>query len=368
MTNALSAYLAGRAAAIAEISAGITTSKHFTDARREHLATRSAAGLFDFSFMGCCEIAGSDSRPFLRVVQTRALQTLAVGRIAYTLMLRDDGSVLNDATVWRLARDRYWLFSGQRSDFASVSAMASPYAVTVTDVSSQHSVIAVQGPRSHAIVARCIDAPGLPSLSYYGFCKIRINGVECWLARIGYSGESGYELVVPAAHAAETWALLLSHGKNDGLLECGLDAMDSLRIEAGHILFMRELAALTDPFELGLGRLLDFYPPDFRGATVSVCSSKTPDLRLYTALADILVVAVGSPGLVDGSMIKQGAVVIDVGINRLPGGKLVGDVDFASASRVASRITPVPGGVGRMTVAMLIANTVTAAERSVGIT
>ena len=105
-----------------------------------------------------------------------------------------------------------------------------------------------------------------------------------------------------------------------------------------------------------------------RGATVSVCSSKTPDLRLYTALADILVVAVGSPGLVDGSMIKQGAVVIDVGINRLPGGKLVGDVDFASASRVASRITPVPGGVGRMTVAMLIANTVTAAERSVGIT
>jgi methylenetetrahydrofolate dehydrogenase (NADP+)/methenyltetrahydrofolate cyclohydrolase len=102
-----------------------------------------------------------------------------------------------------------------------------------------------------------------------------------------------------------------------------------------------------------------------RGATVSVCSSKTPDLRQYTLMADILAVAVGNPGLVDGSMIKPGAVVIDVGINRLPGGKLVGDVDFASASRVASRITPVPGGVGRMTVAMLLENTVTAAERSV---
>ena len=104
-----------------------------------------------------------------------------------------------------------------------------------------------------------------------------------------------------------------------------------------------------------------------RGATVSVCSSKTPDLRQYTTMADILVVAVGNPGLVDGAMIKPGAVVIDVGINRLPGGKLVGDVDFASASRVASRITPVPGGVGRMTVAMLLENTVTAAERSVAI-
>jgi methylenetetrahydrofolate dehydrogenase (NADP+)/methenyltetrahydrofolate cyclohydrolase len=99
------------------------------------------------------------------------------------------------------------------------------------------------------------------------------------------------------------------------------------------------------------------------GATVTVCNSKTRDLRDYTLRADILVAAAGRPGLVQGSMIKPGAVVIDVGINRLPDGKLAGDVDFASASQVASRITPVPGGVGRMTVAMLIGNTVTAAER-----
>ena len=103
-----------------------------------------------------------------------------------------------------------------------------------------------------------------------------------------------------------------------------------------------------------------------RGATVTVCNSKTRDLRQHTSLADILVVAVGKPALVNGAMLKPGAVVIDVGINRLPDGNLTGDVDFASASKVASRITPVPGGVGRMTVAMLIANTVTAAERIAG--
>ena len=101
-----------------------------------------------------------------------------------------------------------------------------------------------------------------------------------------------------------------------------------------------------------------------RGATVTVCHSKTPDLRRHTSSADVLVAAVGKAALVDGAMIKPGAVVIDVGINRLSDGKLAGDVDFSSASRVASMITPVPGGVGRMTVAMLIANTVTAAERS----
>jgi methylenetetrahydrofolate dehydrogenase (NADP+)/methenyltetrahydrofolate cyclohydrolase len=102
------------------------------------------------------------------------------------------------------------------------------------------------------------------------------------------------------------------------------------------------------------------------GATVTVCNSKTADLRDYTRHADLLVVAVGKAGIVDGSMIKPGAVVIDVGINRLANGKLAGDVEFTSASAVASHITPVPGGVGRMTVAMLMANTVTAAERSLG--
>lgn len=99
-----------------------------------------------------------------------------------------------------------------------------------------------------------------------------------------------------------------------------------------------------------------------RGATVTVCNSKTRDLGLYTSRADIVVVAAGKPGVVNGAMLKRGAVVIDVGINRLPNGKLAGDVDFDSAATVASRITPVPGGVGRMTVAMLISNTVSAAR------
>jgi methylenetetrahydrofolate dehydrogenase (NADP+)/methenyltetrahydrofolate cyclohydrolase len=100
-----------------------------------------------------------------------------------------------------------------------------------------------------------------------------------------------------------------------------------------------------------------------RSATVSICTSRTRDLRQYTSMADILVVATGKPRMVDGGMIKPGAVVVDVGINRLPDGKLVGDVDFDSAKEVASFITPVPGGVGPMTITMLLANTVQAAER-----
>jgi len=100
-----------------------------------------------------------------------------------------------------------------------------------------------------------------------------------------------------------------------------------------------------------------------RNATVSICHSKTRDLRQFTAIADILVVAAGHQSLVKGDMVKQGAVVIDVGINRAPDGRVRGDVDFDGASQTASYITPVPGGVGPMTVAMVIANTVAAAER-----
>ena len=103
------------------------------------------------------------------------------------------------------------------------------------------------------------------------------------------------------------------------------------------------------------------------GATVTVCHSKTQDLPGITRQGDILVAAVGRPRMVTADMVKPGAVVIDVGINRLPDGKLCGDVDTEGVSPVASRITPVPGGVGPMTIAMLVANTVTAAERRAGI-
>lgn len=100
------------------------------------------------------------------------------------------------------------------------------------------------------------------------------------------------------------------------------------------------------------------------GATITICNSKTRDLGAQTRRADVLVVATGKPGMIDGSMIKPGAVVIDVGINRGADGKLCGDVDFASAREVAGAITPVPGGVGPMTIAMLLVNTVEAAERA----
>lgn len=100
-----------------------------------------------------------------------------------------------------------------------------------------------------------------------------------------------------------------------------------------------------------------------KDATVAICHAKTRDLAQFTILADILVVAAGVPGLIVPQMVKTGAVVIDVGINRLSDGRIVGDVDFEGVSKKASYITPVPGGVGPMTVTMLLENTIASAER-----
>ncbi len=103
-----------------------------------------------------------------------------------------------------------------------------------------------------------------------------------------------------------------------------------------------------------------------REATVAICHVHTRDLAQYTILADILVVAAGVPNLILPQMVRTGAVVIDVGINRLADGRLVGDIDFAGVSRKAAYVTPVPGGIGPMTVTMLLENTVVAAERATG--
>jgi methylenetetrahydrofolate dehydrogenase (NADP+)/methenyltetrahydrofolate cyclohydrolase len=104
-----------------------------------------------------------------------------------------------------------------------------------------------------------------------------------------------------------------------------------------------------------------------KNATVTICHSATPDLKAMTLQADVIVAAVGKPNVLTADMVKPGAVVIDVGMNRTPEGKLCGDVDFAGVQKVASYITPVPGGVGPMTITMLLVNTLEAAERAAGL-
>jgi glycine cleavage system T protein (aminomethyltransferase) len=232
----------------------------FSDARAEHLATRAAAGLFDFSFMEMAEVSGPDARAFLERVQTRNLAMLAPGSIAYTLLLRDDGSVFNDATIWCHASDRFWVFTGRRGDFRWLEeSLNSPQprgAARLTRLSGQYAVLALQGPRTFDILPRALDLP-LGELRYFNFGESRLADVQAFVGRLGYSGELGCEIVVPASAGADAWRKLAEIGAGVGLRECGFEAANSLRIESGHILFSAELVLPANPYELGLARLLN---------------------------------------------------------------------------------------------------------------
>jgi aminomethyltransferase len=204
----------------------------------EHLATRHGAGLFDFSFMGLYEFHGKSE---LQALQTRNLDAIAPGQIAYTLLLEDNGAVLIDATVWCLDTDRYWLFTGRRGAYGG------------DDASGAFAVLALQGPASGRILARLVGRDAVLSLKYFHIYESK----DLLIGRIGYSGELGYELLVPASEAGTLREKLLAAGKDEALRECGWAAADSLRIESGYVLFDRELDGRANPRELGLDRFMD---------------------------------------------------------------------------------------------------------------
>jgi aminomethyltransferase len=207
----------------------------------EHLATRRAVGLFDFSFMSLCEFSGSTS---LERLQTRALDRIAPGQLVYTLLLHDDGAVFIDATLWRHADGRWWLFTGRRSDFPWIADRTAG----IRNRSGEFAVLALQGPSSGAVLARFTSTELVRSLRYFHF--VRHGGIV--IGRLGYSGELGYELVLPAADAPAARKALLDMG----VIECSFGAADSLRIESGYVLFDKEIDGRANPRELGLDRLV----------------------------------------------------------------------------------------------------------------
>jgi aminomethyltransferase len=252
----LHGFFSDRRLALLRLGEDAAVPQCFSDARAEHLATRSRAGLFDFSFMGLWEVRGPRAREYLERVQTRNLSLLPPGRLLYTLLLREDASVLNDATLWCHAPDRYWLFTGRRSDRAWLEQQLRGGDTPLECLSGRHAILALQGPRSPEILRRALGAAPAGGLPYFSFLEAHLAGVPALIARLGYSGETGFEIVVPAQAGEPVWNELLRSGAEAGVRECGFDAANSLRVESGYVLFSNELGVGADPFELGLQRLV----------------------------------------------------------------------------------------------------------------
>jgi glycine cleavage system T protein (aminomethyltransferase) len=234
----------------------------------EHRAVRAAVGCFDVSHMGEFEFRGPDSLRVLQRLTTNDVSALEVGQVQYSLLCYEDGGIVDDLTLYRLAEDHCMMTvnaSNIDKDWTWVSRHLDGR-VEARNVSEETGLIAVQGPHAERLVARLSDVD-VPAIGYYHFSRGHVAGVPGIISRTGYTGEDGFELYLPAARTEEVWEHLLAEGKVDGVAPIGLGARDTLRLEMKYALYGNDIDETTNALEAGLGWVVKPAKGEFVGRT-----------------------------------------------------------------------------------------------------
>ena len=265
--------------------AGYLMPLRYASETTEHQAVRTGAGLFDLSHMGEIFVSGPGAGAALDFALVGNVASMPVGKARYTVLCGQDGGILDDLIVYRLA-DATWMVVANAANADVVRdalvERAGAFEAAVDDRSAAYGLLALQGPRSQEILEGFTDAP-LADLKYYAVLAGRVAGVDALIARTGYTGEDGFELFVDASDAVALWKALAGV---DGVVPAGLSARDTLRLEAGMPLYGNELTAETTPFEAGLGRIVKLDKPgDFVGKTALAAQAQTPQGRRLVGLA-----------------------------------------------------------------------------------
>jgi aminomethyltransferase len=224
----------------------------------EHRTVRRAAGLFDLSHMGELWITGPEAGSALARALVSDPPRLAHGRAHYSMICADDGGIIDDLIVYRLAEERFLVVPNASNREAVADALHERFAgmdAAVDDASLRTSLVAVQGPAAAELLATQTDID-LEGLRYYSIAEGHVCGQPALVARTGYTGEDGFEVFVDWLDGIPVWQRLLEEGAASGLAPCGLGARDTLRLEAGMPLYGNELDRQTNPFEANLGRVV----------------------------------------------------------------------------------------------------------------
>ncbi|MEV7827776.1 glycine cleavage system aminomethyltransferase GcvT [Microbacterium enclense] len=295
----------------------------YTSDLAEHHAVREAAGLFDISHMAEFVVAGPRAAAFLDYVLAGRLSTMKVGKAKYSLVLAASGGIVDDVIVYRTGPHSFlvianagnrdavaaafdaaqvtWAPASDASTGSATAASASTGSATaaaadaatevpepvegtaprsfavvagstglrVEDVTDSYALIALQGPEARGILGSTpgVEITGTPlaELGYYAWTEGVFKGASLFVARTGYTGEDGYELMIPTAQAGALWDAVLASGTGAGLVPCGLAARDTLRLEAGMPLYGHELSRDIVPAQAGLGRVVAVDKPAFVG-------------------------------------------------------------------------------------------------------
>jgi aminomethyltransferase len=234
----------------------------------EHKAVRNAAGLFDISHMGEVEVKGPEALAYLQHLTTQDVATIGEGQSNYALLCRPDAGIVDDIFIYNLP-DGYMVVvnaSNTEKDFAWMLANKGDFDVELTNISDHASMLALQGPKAAAILARAADADAA-NLPFHGVATGMLLGdIPALIARTGYTGEDGFELFVDDDNVERLWDTLLNLGKDEGLRPCGLGARDSLRFEACLALYGHEIADDINPYEAKLGWVVKLDKGEFVGS------------------------------------------------------------------------------------------------------
>ncbi len=255
----------------------------YTSILDEHRAVREHAALFDLSHMGELWIRGPQAGEMLDYALVSAPSRLAVGRAHYSMIADADGGVIDDLIVYRTAEHEFLVVANASNREAVAAALAerkSGFEANLEDASMRTALIAIQGPASRELLqAHCnID---LQPLKYYSIAAAEVCKAPAWVARTGYTGEDGFEILLDWDDAGRVWNHLLEANKAAGLMPAGLGARDTLRLEAGMPLYGQELGRSISPFEAGLGRVVKFDKEgDFVGRAALESLRDTPRRKL----------------------------------------------------------------------------------------
>ncbi len=232
----------------------------------EHRAVRERVGLFDVSHMGEFDVMGPDALAFLQRLTPNDVARLDDGRIHYSAFLTEKGTFVDDLLVYRKAADAYLLVvnaGNTPKDFAWATSHVQGN-VRVADRSRDYALIAVQGPKAAALLAR-VCRPDPSDLPYYGFRSTRVAGADALVSRTGYTGEDGFEVYCRPEDSAGLFRRLLEEGRPDGVAPCGLGARDTLRLEAKMALYGNDIDDTVTALEADLGWIVKFGKGDFIG-------------------------------------------------------------------------------------------------------
>ncbi len=250
----------------------------------EHMAVRTAAGLFDVSHMGELMVCGPDALANLNHMLTNDFTNMTDGQVRYSPMCNDAGGCVDDLIVYKVKDETYLVVvnaANKDKDAAWMRAHLSGDC-TLEDISDTVAQVALQGPKSKEIILRLLPEDALPK-KYYSFVRdVDLQGMTCIVSRTGYTGEFGYEIYCANADAPKLWDLLLETGRDLGLIPCGLGARDTLRLEAAMPLYGHELDDVITPLEAGLDFAVKLTKDDFIGK--SAMEAKLPLARTRVGL------------------------------------------------------------------------------------